>query len=620
MQIFFGQLFAASAILIAPMQDTEDAHPQRETPSVEYVFDSMPDVERTVSVRIEATPAEIGWGDVVFIRIRVRNVGSDPISVAGLCRRDMNLARLKLADESEHTRFEFAPHGAGSGGVAMVRVKARESITVLYDVLPMPHMAWADWSFWKFAARQAKSYRVHALLRLDNTPLLHHANRPEIRIEPRREEEIAALREFYNGGIHAPSPPGWDWDRPTLGLFGAIGFPLVASLPDELAAIEQELSAGSLRDAVHGTWLTARLYDANTLDGRREAADELLEWLDARHEIARHWMAMRLSAWATRNQGLGEYRFEFVDRLISRGPEEYGGRNWKEKYRKENESLRQHHLELRQRRQVPRESSGVKRATGERPDPAPVSADEPATLTPSDARLLGNIRAAGGRFWLPGRAWRPWEPRPGVPTFGVELPGRAATREVIAALGELSTVEYLAIVGPEAPDDALAGLPALRDLRILSLRDTRISDAALQHLRELPELEWVELGHTDNQGTGIQGDGLKHLQTLPKLQYLFLTRTDVDDAALAHVSNMKGLVSLGLDFNKISDRGLKHLQGLTELRFLNLRWTKITDEGLEHLAPLKQLERLNLLGTRVTPEGVARLREALPDLQIVGAP
>ena len=138
MQILFGQLFAASAILIAPMQDTEDAHPQRETPPVEYVFDSMPDVERSVSVRIEATPAEIGWGDVVFIRIRVRNVGSDPISVAGLCQPDMNLARLELADESEHTRFEFVPHGRGSGGVAMVRVKARESITVLYGIKVPP--------------------------------------------------------------------------------------------------------------------------------------------------------------------------------------------------------------------------------------------------------------------------------------------------------------------------------------------------------------------------------------------------------------------------------------------------------------------------------------------------
>ena len=569
---------------------------------------------------VETAPQEVRLGDPVFVRISARNTGKEPIVIPARFPQEIGgLCRFELVDNRERTRFEFFPDGGGSGKVSKITLAPDDVAIVLYDVLALPRPDWFDRRFWMPKEWRSDSYELAARLRLGKR-VYYETFGSKIRIDRRPENEIAALREFYNGGIHAPSPPGWTWDRPTLGLFGAIGFPHVGSLPDELAAIEQELSAGSLRDAVHGTWLTARLYDAKKLDERREAADELVQWLDARHEIARHWMAMQLVYWARRNQGLGEYSFELVDLLIPRGPEEYGGRKWQDEYREKNDSLRRHYLESLQRPQPPSESTGAKRAPGKRQNDECISADAPATLTPSDARLLGNIRAAGGRFWLPGRAWRPWEPRPGVPTFGVELPGKAATREVIAALGELSTVEYLAIVGPEAPDDALAGLPTLRDLRNLSLRDTRISDAALQHLRELPELEWVELGHTDNQGTGIQGDGLKHLQTLPKLQYLFLTRTDVDDAALAHVSNMKGLVSLGLDFTKISDRGLKHLQGLTELRFLNLRWTKITDEGLEHLAPLKQLERLNLLGTRVTPEGVARLREALPDLQIVGAP
>ncbi len=569
---------------------------------------------------VETAPQEVRLGDPVFVRISARNTGKEPIVIPAYFPQEIGgLCRFELVDIRERTRFEFFPDGAGSGIVPKITLAPNDVTIVLYDVLALPQPDWFDRRFWMPKEWRPDSYELAARLRLGKQ-VYYQTFGSRIHIDRRPENEIAALREFYNGGIHAPSPPGWDWDRPTLGLFGAIDFPCVCSLPDELAAIEQELSAGSLRDAVHGTRLTARLYDAKKLDERREAADELMQWLDARHEIARHWMAMQLVYWASDNWGLGEYRFEFVDRLIPRGPEKYGGTDWQDQYRQRNDSRRQCYLEHLQRPQAVRESSGVKRATGERRDPAPVSADAQATLTPSGARLLGNIRAAGGRFWLPGRASRPWEPRPGVPTFGVRLPGKMATREVVAALGELGTVEYLAIVGPEAPDDALAGLPTLRDLRNLSLRDTRISDAALQHLRELPELESVELGHTDNQGTGIQGDGLKHLQTLPKLQYLFLTRTDVDDAALAHVSNMKGLVSLGLDFTKISDRGLKHLQGLTELRFLNLRWTKITDEGLQHLAPLKQLERLNLLGTRVTPEGVARLRQALPDLQIVGAP
>jgi hypothetical protein len=584
------------------------------------LFADTREASEPLVVQLEITPTEAHLGDVLFLRISFKNRGERPLAAPISCLLENGTLRLRLYDAEERISYHFMPDGGPMGpGLREALLEPGTTRVVALRALPLPRLDQLESRFWNPRHWRVDKTWAEKRYLIAGCGSFSATSRG-IWIGRRGEHEMATLREFYNGGLHSPVPPGWDWDRPGLGLFGATSFPLVGSLPEELAAIEPELSAGSLRDAVHGTRLTARLYDAKTLDGRREAADELVKWLDAQHEIARHWIAMQLVSWAWGNRGLGEYGFELVDQLIPRGPDEYEGRNWQDQYRKENDSLRQSYLEYLQRPQTPPESPGVKHGAGERRDGPPVFSDAPVTLTPSGARLLGNIRAAGGWFWLPGPASRPWQPRPNVPSYGVRLPGRAATREVVAALGELGTVEYLEINGPDAPDDALAGLPVLRDLRNLSLRDTRISDAALQHLRELPELERVELGHTDNQGTGIQGDGLKHLQTLPKLQYLFLTKTDVDDAAMAHVSSMTGLVGLGVAFTKITDGGMEHLQRLTNLRLLVLSHTKITDEGLKRLDGLKQLKRLDVRGTRVTPEGVARLRRALPDLQIVGTP
>ena len=50
---------------------------------------------------------------------------------------------------------------------------------------------------------------------------------------------------------------------------------------------------------------------------------------------------------------------------------------------------------------------------------------------------------------------------------------------------------------------------------------------------------------------------------------------------------------------------------------LNLDGSKITDASLEKLSDQEKLRWIGLAGTGVTPEGVARLRERLPDCNIL---
>jgi hypothetical protein len=64
------------------------------------------------------------------------------------------------------------------------------------------------------------------------------------------------------------------------------------------------------------------------------------------------------------------------------------------------------------------------------------------------------------------------------------------------------------------------------------------------------------------------------------------------------------------------DAGLRHLARLTGLRSLVLMIGPIADENLTHLLGLKQLDTLVIFG-RVSPAGRTRLRDALPNTQIV---
>jgi len=96
-----------------------------------------------------------------------------------------------------------------------------------------------------------------------------------------------------------------------------------------------------------------------------------------------------------------------------------------------------------------------------------------------------------------------------------------------------------------------------------------------------------------------------------------LSGTRATDADLTPVTHFFNLKVLKLEKTQITDGGLAKLKGLAELRILDLSHTKITDAGLEHLKDMKQLGSLLLVGTSVTNEGFMKLRQALPNTEIL---
>lgn len=107
---------------------------------------------------------------------------------------------------------------------------------------------------------------------------------------------------------------------------------------------------------------------------------------------------------------------------------------------------------------------------------------------------------------------------------------------------------------------------------------------------------------------------------LPKLSqqivWLKLGDTEVSDATLAQVAQLKNLQKLHLEQTKVTDAGLKNLKNLPYLEYLNLYGTAVTDAGLQELATIKNLKTVYLWQTKVTDAGVAELKKALPNLEI----
>ena len=141
---------------------------------------------------------------------------------------------------------------------------------------------------------------------------------------------------------------------------------------------------------------------------------------------------------------------------------------------------------------------------------------------------------------------------------------------------------------------------------------SKITDAGLEHLKELTELKELFLNNTD-----ITDAGLVHLKGLTKLQGLGFTRTNVTDAALVHVESLTNLERLWLTDTRITDAGLVHLKGLTNLQGLNLSNTKVSDAGLVHLKAMTSLQGVGLWDTKVTDAGLVHL-EGLEKLEALG--
>jgi hypothetical protein len=170
-------------------------------------------------------------------------------------------------------------------------------------------------------------------------------------------------------------------------------------------------------------------------------------------------------------------------------------------------------------------------------------------------------------------------------------------------------------------DDALQYLEGFPNLRVLLLDDTQASDASLQHLAKLKNLEYLFMWDVTN----VTDAGVARLQGLKNLRYVHLTKSQITDKSLAIFAQLPKIDGLSLQFNNFTDEGLEHIAPLVQLKSLWVcgrkdRPNKITDTSLKHLENLTQLTELGIQNTQVTRSGVASFLRAVPSCKLHCSP
>lgn len=103
------------------------------------------------------------------------------------------------------------------------------------------------------------------------------------------------------------------------------------------------------------------------------------------------------------------------------------------------------------------------------------------------------------------------------------------------------------------------------------------------------------------------------------IAHLDLARTKITDASMTYLQQMPRLTRLDLRMTQVTDTGIANLVNCKNLVFLNLFGTPVTDASITHLVNLKTLRALYISNTQITAEGLTKLHEGLPDADVVGA-
>lgn len=132
----------------------------------------------------------------------------------------------------------------------------------------------------------------------------------------------------------------------------------------------------------------------------------------------------------------------------------------------------------------------------------------------------------------------------------------------------------------------------IKGLKRLDLSFTYVSDAGIERLQKLPQLEELTLDATE----AITDAAVSYLRANKSLKKLVLRGTDITDVGMPYIATLTGLKSLNLAHTMVGDVGLESLPALSQLEELDLGGTRITGINLNFLKLLPKLKKLSFNG------------------------
>jgi hypothetical protein len=152
----------------------------------------------------------------------------------------------------------------------------------------------------------------------------------------------------------------------------------------------------------------------------------------------------------------------------------------------------------------------------------------------------------------------------------------------------------------------------IRDLKLLYVKQSVITDADMALISALSRLEKLRLDYTT-----VTDEGLRLMAPLRRLHTLSLRQTRVTDAGCRYLQSFPSLRVLNLSQTAITNDGLVGLTQLRSLEELSLSETRVDDRALPHLLKLERLRDLDLWHTGVSGNTVRELQAALPHCKII---
>ena len=217
----------------------------------------------------------------------------------------------------------------------------------------------------------------------------------------------------------------------------------------------------------------------------------------------------------------------------------------------------------------------------------------------------------------------------------IDLTGSPVTSEVAGALQSLSHLQTLKLDGTAGGDAAVRAVSSL-PLEKLSLRDNPLSDAGLQEIGKIRTLQDLDVTRTHVTGAGFRTlknlqlvklnasnvrfgvEGLICLRGMKSLEELYLLAAGIVEQPKAKVfTTMPKLRILMLTDNQITGPGMHELfKGMKSLEELYLYRTKVNDYGLSALITCRNLKLVDVQETMCTLSGAQELKKRLPECTI----
>ena len=213
----------------------------------------------------------------------------------------------------------------------------------------------------------------------------------------------------------------------------------------------------------------------------------------------------------------------------------------------------------------------------------------------AESRIKKTIEQRGGKVTIDVR-------HPEKRIIGVDLTGTQVTNAEIEQLKELPNLQSLNLSETSVTDGELRTSQGVHQSSITGLGpypDKQAWDCPPHR----PES--YDTGPREHPGHRC---GLEATKDFINLQWLSLWNTQVTANGLKHLGGLSQLQWLDLASTKVTDAGLEHLRDLTNLQTLDLGRTQVTDDGLQHLNALTQLQTLDLMRTFVTDVGLEHLK------------